>query len=309
MDSHSNLQVPNCGPLTAFWPCASSDSLWSWQFEQSPSILLQFERKGAANRPQPTPYQFCGLSPRRRQLRDRIADFPSEAKTVNSRVFLMQELPLMLLQHKMSKSWIKIIWLGSLVLVWRCWFFDLNCTPGPHFPLHLMFPKYSQRQKHSTQNNWQIDRHPGRCPAELWRWPNHGDQTCRPHLLLPLQCYNQEDELRDFLDFLGIQTCEILSPMSNSVSSLSFPKKVSLLGRPKRYPWFCKKEDRKRKGKERKRKGRRREKEQTGKGRGKERERKRKEIGRKKRKKEERKKEIKSKERGTKRGKREKEDE
>jgi hypothetical protein len=65
--------------------------------------------------------------------------------------------------------------------------------------------------------------------------------------------------------------------MSNSVSSLSFPKKVSLLGRPKRYPWFCKKEDRIRKGKERKTKGKGTARERKRKGKGKEKERKRKE--------------------------------
>ena len=166
MDSHSNLQVPNCGPLTAFWPCASSDSLWSWQFEQSPSILLQFERKGAANRPQPTPYQFCGLSPRRRQLPDRIADFPSEANTVNSRVFLMQELPLMLLQHKMPKSWIKITWFGSLVLVWRCWFFWFELHPWPPLPFTFDVSKIFPKAKAFDSE-------------QLTNWPSPREMPCR----------------------------------------------------------------------------------------------------------------------------------
>ena len=154
MDSHSNLQVPNCGPFAAFWPCASSDSLWSWQFE--------LHQKGAANRPQPTPYQFCGLSPQQRQWPDRIADFP-----VWSWVFLMQGLPVVLLPHKMFKSCIKIIWLGSKVLVGMMLFFwfEVHTWSLTSLLFNLMFPNYSQRQKRLTQNNWQFDRHPGRCPC------------------------------------------------------------------------------------------------------------------------------------------------
>ena len=275
MDSHSNLQVPNCGPLTAFWPCASSDSLWSC----SSSSLHLFSCNLRGRVPQTVLNQLhisfadCHLDEGSCAIELPI---PVWSYTVNSRVFLMQELPWCYCNtqdaQKLDKNHlIRQLSPGVKMLVFLIWTAPLAPTPFT-FDVSKIFPKGKSIR---TQNNWQIDRHPGRCPAELWRWPNHGDQTCRPHLLLPLQCYNQEDELRDFLDFLGIQTCEILSPMSNSVSSLSFPKKVSLLGRPKRYPWFCKKEDRKRKGKEEERKTK--GKEQPGKGRGKERERKRKE--------------------------------